>query len=91
MIFCVKIECYFHKFKEVIKIYFFNSPQLCPFSFTPLRHYSALQYTTVHYSALYVCPVYKGLYWCPSVTAPKRRVGIARPQETRMSINCGVE
>jgi len=48
MIYYVKIELNFHKFNEMVKVYFFNSPQLCPFSFSPLRHYSAL----------YVCSVY---------------------------------
>ena len=51
MIYCVKIEFYFHIFNEMVKIYFFNSAQLCLFSFRPLRHYSAL----------YVCPLHTGI------------------------------
>jgi len=50
MIYCVKIEFYFHKFNEIVKIYFFNSLQIYTFICSPLRHFSAL----------HVYPVYIG-------------------------------
>jgi hypothetical protein len=51
MIYCLKTEFYSHKFNEIVKIYFLNSTKLCPFRFSPLRHCSAL----------YACPLYKGI------------------------------